>query len=167
MKCKSNGNKTARELVAYLVFGVLTTAVALLTYFGVLAFGEHVLSIEPTASGFYFVRLAAEILQWVLAVLFAFFTNKKWVFTDADKDVSTLKQLGVFASTRLLTLGLDTLITFGTVWLLQTVGYEEFSVKFLITLNVTADLIAKTIASVAVVISNYFISKLFVFKKKR
>lgn len=166
MKCESKGSKTIKELVAYLTFGVLTTAVALLTYFGVLFFGDRVLSIEPTASEFYFVRLAAEILQWVLAVLFAFFTNKKWVFTDADKDVSTVKQLCVFASARLLTLGLDALITFGTVWLLQSVGYEEFSVNILITLTVTADLIAKMLASVVVVTSNYFISKLLVFKKK-
>ncbi len=166
MKCKSNGSKTVREIAIYLIFGVLTTAVAMLTYFGVLWAGETILAIEPTENDFYYVRLAAEILQWIIAVLFAFFTNKKWVFTDADRDVSTLKQLGIFASGRLVTLGLDTLITFGSVWLLQKVGYAEFSLNILITLSVSADFIAKMAASVVVVISNYFISKLFVFKKK-
>ena len=103
----------------------------------------------------------------IIAVLFAFFTNKKWVFTDADRDVSTLKQLSVFAGGRLVTLGLDALVTFGTVALLQSAGYLEFTVNILISLTVTADLIAELVASVIVVVTNYFISKLFVFKKAK
>ncbi len=158
-------NKRAKEIILYLIFGVLTTVVSMATYFGILWLGESLLAIEPSEDGFYYVRLVAEILQWVFAVLFAFFTNKKWVFTDADKGTSTAKQLSVFASGRLVTLGLDAFVTFGTVWLLQTVGYKELPINVLITFTVTADLIAKAIASVAVVISNYFISKLLVFKK--
>ena len=135
------------------------------TYFGILWLGESLLAIDPTESRFYYVRLVAEILQWIFAVEFAFFKNKKWVFTDADRSASTLKQLSVFASGRLVTLALDAAVTFGTVFALQSAGYEPFSVSILITLAITADLIAKVIASVIVVVANYFISKLLVFKK--
>lgn len=156
-----------REIVAYLIFGVLTTAVGMLTYFGILWLGESVLSISPSTNEFYFVRIAAELLHWVAAVLFAFFTNKRWVFTSADSEASTLKQLTVFAGGRVLTLGLDTAVTLGTVWLLQATGYEALTLSFIITLTVSADFIAKMVASVFVVVSNYFISKIFVFKDKK
>ena len=164
---KKEANERARELVAYLIFGVLTTAVGMLTYFGILAFGENVLKIAASSGEFYTVRLIAEIIQWIAAVLFAFFTNRKWVFTNADRSVPLVRQLTVFAGGRLVTLGLDALVTFGTVWVLQASGYVEFAIDLLITLNVTADLIAKLIASVVVVVTNYFISKLFVFKKAK
>ena len=156
-----------REMVAYLIFGVLTTAVGMLTYFGILWLGESVLSISPSASEFYSVRLAAELLQWVAAVLFAFFTNKRWVFTSADSEASTLKQLTVFAGGRVLTLGLDTAVTLGTVWLLQATGYEALTLSFIITFTLSVDIISKIAASVLVVIANYFISKIFVFKDKK
>ncbi len=167
MKLGLKENKKLRELIAYLIFGVLTTAVSMLIYFIILWAGEHLLALSPEGGAFYYVRIVAEILQWVGGVLFAFFTNKKWVFTEADQEVSTLKQLRIFAGSRLLTLGLDALLTFGTVWILQTAGYREFSLTFIITLTVTADLISKIVAAVFVVISNYFISKIFVFKNKK
>ena len=167
MKLSLKENKKLRELIAYLIFGVLTTVVSMLIYFIILWAGEHLLALSPEGGAFYYVRIVAEILQWVGGVLFAFFTNKKWVFTEADQEVSTLKQLRIFAGSRLLTLGLDALLTFGTVWILQTAGYKEFTLTFIITLTVTADLISKIVAAVFVVISNYFISKIFVFKNKK
>ena len=161
-------NKKLRELIAYLIFGVMTTAVSMLIYFIVLLGGEHILLLSPEDANFYYVRLVGEILQWVGGVLFAFFTNKKWVFTEADQSVSTLKQLRIFAGSRLLTLGLDAALTFGVVWLLQNTGYNEFTLSLIImNLTVTADLISKLVAAVFVLISNYFISKIFVFKNKK
>ena len=145
------------------MFGVLTTVVSMGTYFGVLWIGEYLLKLSPNDKIFNAVRVVAEILQWVLAVLFAFFTNKKWVFTNADDSVSTIQQLVRFSASRLATLGADALITFGTVWILLGVGYKE---KILFGIPLSADLIAKLLASVVVVISNYVLSKLFVFKKK-
>ena len=159
MKNKEN----LREIAVYLIFGVLTTAVSMGTYFGILWMGENILKISPEDKIFNVIRVVAEILQWVFAVLFAFFTNKKWVFTNADDSVSTTQQLVRFSASRLATLGADALITFGTVWILLGVGYRAFSIW---KIPITADIIAKLLASVVVVISNYVISKLFVFKKK-
>lgn len=161
MDQKNKNKDNLREIAVYLLFGVLTTVVSMATYFGVLWFGESVMSISPEATEFNLIRIVAEILQWVLAVLFAFFTNKKWVFKDADSSVSTGTQLLRFSTSRLATLGLDALITLGTVWMLQTLGYQAIT---LLGFAISADLIAKLAASVVVVISNYILSKLFVFK---
>ena len=87
-----NKKKVIKELVSYLFFGVMTTVVGLVSYFAILWLGESALKIDPEDGGFYSVRITAQILQWVFAVLFAFYTNKKWVFTSADKDVNTWKQ---------------------------------------------------------------------------
>lgn len=161
MDQKNKNKDNLREIAVYLLFGILTTVVSMATYFGVLWFGESVMLISPDATEFHLVRIVAEILQWVLAVLFAFFTNKKWVFKNADSSVSTGIQLLRFSTSRLATLGLDALITFGTVWILQTLGYKAIT---LLGFAISADLIAKLAASVVVVISNYILSKLFVFK---
>ena len=162
-----NKKKLIKELIAYLFFGVMTTVVALVTYFVILWLGEHAFKIDPSSGGFYAIRIAAQILQWVFAVLFAFYTNKKWVFTSAETNVSTWKQLLTFSSSRLVTLGFDTAITFGTVALLQAVGYTAIEFNFIIKIAITADLISKIAASVVVIVLNYVFSKLFVFKNKK
>ena len=56
-------NKKLRELIAYLIFGVMTTAVSMLIYFIVLLGGEHILLLSPEDANFYYVRLVGEILQ--------------------------------------------------------------------------------------------------------
>ena len=98
-------------------------------------------------------------------MLFAFFTNKKWVFTDAEEDVSTFRRLVTFSAGRLITLGIDYAVTlFGALMLSKLIpALVEYSVLG-ITLNM-ADLISKVVAAVIVIVCNYFFSKLFVFKK--
>ena len=162
-----NKKKLIIELVAYLFFGVMTTVVALVTYFVILWLGEHALNIDPSSGGFYGIRIAAQILQWVFAVLFAFFTNKKWVFTTADKNVSTWKQLAAFSGSRLVTLGMDTAITLGTVALLQGFNYTPVTLNVVIKFSLTADVIAKIAAAVVVIIANYILSKIFVFRSAK
>ena len=157
---------TAREVVTYLVVGILTTLVSLFTYFATLRIGENILRIDTVEPAFYYVRIVAEILQWIFSVVFAFFTNKKWVFTNADPNASTAKQFSVFAGSRLMTLALDAILTFGVVWLLQTANYKDISFTLILEIPLSADFIAKAVASVSVVITNYFISKFLVFKNK-
>lgn len=155
--------KKHREIIAYLVFGVLTTAVSMGVYFALLAIFEHVIGISPDAPKFNAVRLLAQAVQWIAGVLVAFFTNKKWVFEASGTGArQTVSELLAFSAGRLGTLGLDTALTFGTVWILGAVGYEPF--KFILTF--TADLWSKIVSSIVVVITNYVISKYLVFKKK-
>ena len=151
-----------REIIVYLVFGVITTAVSMGVYFGILLFAEHVVSISPDEARFNAVRLIAQIIQWIAGVLVAFFTNKKWVFNaGGTTSKETSIELSKFALGRVGTLGLDTALTFGTVWLLNTINYVPF--KFILTF--TADLWSKIVASIVVIITNYLISKFIVFKK--
>lgn len=159
-----------REIVNYLIFGVLTTVISFAVYFLILKFGEGVLGIaldgdsaDYSALAAYVLRIVAQVLQWVAGVLFAFFTNRKWVFNGEGERL--VPQLIQFSASRVLTLGLDSLVTFGTVALLGAVGFTGFSVPIIGTAD--ADVIAKLAAAVLVVIANYVISKFFVFKKKR
>ena len=156
-----------RELIAYLIFGVLTTAVGMGTYFVILWLGEHVWHISPETSIFNVVRVIAQILHWVFAVLFAFFTNKKWVFNDNVHDTKgVFKQLTVFAGGRVVTLGLDYLLNWLMLLAMNALALSFLDGLFGISLGTYNELVAWFVTQVAVVVSNYFISKLFVFKNK-
>ena len=152
-----------REIITYIFFGIVTTVVSMGVYFSILLVAEYVGNISPEEPVFNAIRLVAQIIQWVAGVLVAFFTNKKWVFNaGGTTKQQTVRELSQFALARVGTLGLDTLLTFGTVWLLGALNYVPF--KFI--LRFTADLWSKIVASVVVMITNYLISKFIVFKKK-
>lgn len=155
--------KKYREIIVYLVFGFITTAVSMGVYFAILLLAEHLGGISPDTPEFNVIRLVAQALQWIAGVLVAFFTNKKWVFNaGGTTKKETTRELSKFALGRVGTLGLDTALTFGTVWILNAMNYVPF--RFILTF--TADLWSKIVASVVVIITNYIISKFIVFKKK-
>lgn len=119
----------------YLIFGVMTTAISI-AVFGIfnvgVGFNEHV----------------ANVISWLLSVLFAFVTNKLWVFEDKTSDlVELLKQTLSFYAGRLATFLVEELIIF----------------VFATCIGINSMLI-KIIASIVVIILNYVISKLFIFK---
>ena len=162
--------KKHEEVVKYLIFGVLTTFVGWFAYFGVLLGGKAMLGLPPedTTSGSYLiVYTAAQIIQWIAAVLFAFFTNKKWVFTDADNKQSTMRQLAIFSSGRVVTFFVDYGVTFfGAIALSAALPALNSVLIFGKELNIN-EISAKLVAAIIVVISNYFFSKIFVFKKNK
>ena len=155
--------KKYREIIAYLFFGVVTTVVSMGVYFATLTLAEHIGGISPNEAKFNVARVIAQVLQWIAGVLVAFFTNKRWVFNaDGTNQRETAKELSKFALGRVGTLGLDTALTFGTVWILNALNYVPF--KFVLTF--TTDLWSKIVASAVVIVSNYLISKFIVFNKK-
>ena len=160
----------SREVVTYLVFGVLTTFVGWAVYFAIMLGGRAMLSIpnEDTTSGAYIgLYTAAQLIQWVCAVLFAFFTNRKWVFTEADKSKKILPQLLTFSGGRVITLGLDYVITLVGAMALTALLPALNSVSIIgITLNFN-EVAAKVAAAFVVIVCNYIFSKIFVFKKKK
>lgn len=160
----------SREVITYLVFGVLTTFVGWAVYFAIMIGGRAALALpsDDTTSGAYFaLYTAAQIIQWVCAVLFAFFTNRKWVFTDADKNQRILPQLVAFSGGRVITLGFDYVITlFGGMALVALLPMLNAVTIFGITLNLN-EVAAKIVAAFVVIVCNYIFSKLFVFKKKK
>ncbi len=126
------------ELWNYLIVGFLTTVVALAVYyFCVLTFLNPNIAIELQC---------ANIISWILAVAFAYFTNRVFVFKS--KNPNKIKEATSFVGSRVITLLLDML----TMFIIVTVLH----------LN---DKIGKIISQVIVTIGNYIISKLFVFRK--
>ena len=162
--------KLTREVLMYLLFGVLTTLVGWIVYFAIMIGGRILFKIpqDDTASGAYFaLYTAAQIIQWVCAVLFAFFTNRKWVFTDSDKNKSALLQLLTFSGGRVVTLVLDYVITlFGGMLLVRLLPALNSVAIGALDLNVN-EIFAKVVAAVVVIVGNYFFSKFLVFKGKK
>lgn len=129
-----------KEVIMYLIFGVLTTVVSLAVYYALIF---TVLNPENA------IQLQiANILSWIAGVAFAYVTNRKYVFES--KETNKLKELSKFVTSRLVTLFLDMFIMFIGVTCLK--GNDK---------------IVKLISQVLVIIGNYVFSKIFVFKKKK
>lgn len=127
-----------KEIINYLIFGVLTTVVSLLVYYiSVFTFLNPDNAIELQI---------ANIISWIAGVLFAYFTNRKFVFESKETD--KLKEAGKFFLARVVTLVIDMLI--------MGVGVTTLHLN---------DKIMKLISQVVIIVSNYIFSKLFVFKK--
>ena len=127
-----------KEIVNYLIFGVLTTAVSLVTYYICV---YTVLDPEQA------VQLQiANVISWILGVAFAYVTNRKFVFESNEKN--KIKEASKFVTSRIATLLMDMAIMFIGVTLL----------KF-------NDKIIKIVSQVVVIIANYLLSKIIVFNK--
>ena len=131
-----------KEIINYLIFGILTTLVNLITKY-ILLFTV----LNPTNG---FQLQIAIIISWIVAVIFAYFTNRKFVFES--KNQNKLKEFISFVVARIATLLLEMFIMWFFVTLLK-LNSDLYVVIFTL------------VAQVAVVIGNYIFSKLFVFKK--
>lgn len=159
-----------REILMYLLFGVMTTAVGWIVYFVVLwGFkAAFALPVDDTSSGLYILGYTvAQVVQWIAAVLFAFFTNRKWVFTDAEKNVSAALQLTKFAGGRVITFFIDYLVTLFAAMGAAALLPMLTSVSLLGKEWNLCEIGAKVLAAVIVIICNYVFSKIFVFKSKK
>lgn len=162
-------NSRCREIVAYCGFGLITIVLGLATYLGVFGIAEHILhvSMEDKTTGSYTATyILAQVLQWLVVVLVTFYTNRKWVFTDADHSKGSLwKQLMLFAGSRVFTFLLDLAATYGLIHLLS-LWLTPDNAPVLLGVKLDAELWAKVIVSAVVIATNYYLSKLLVFKKK-
>ena len=130
-----------KEAIDYLFWGGMTTVVS---------WGTYSLFVLLGASIFW-----GNALSWVCAVLFAFVTNKLWVFQSKSWEGSVLfPELGKFLSSRVAT-GIFEMIA---VPALVAIGLNQ-------TIFGIDGMVSKVLVSIAVVILNYILSKLFVFKK--
>lgn len=132
----SNLYKKNKEIINYLIFGGLTTLVSILTY-------------ALFAKIFLINYLISNVLSWIIAVIFAFITNKLYVFESKSKDKKIVfKEITNFFFFRIVSLIIEMIIMYVFVDLLSI-----------------DDLITKIIAQIIVILSNYIFSKVFVFKK--
>lgn len=144
-----------REVLLYLLFGVLTTVVSLITFwlptklFSALGYQGVVHYVSGSEKNFAYIE--ANVISWICAVAFAFVTNKRYVFASEATDKKTvLRELSAFAGGRLGTLLID----------------EALMVLFVTVLSFP-EMLAKIIVQVVVVVLNYFISKWIVFRVKK
>ena len=141
-----------KETMLYLVFGVLTTAVNLIVFMICnKAFKGIDFSEVPFLSVVFLGKpyLLSNVIAWIVAVTFAFFTNKIFVFKSKSFEPQVLlKEISTFFSARIFSLIIEQL---GLVLLVDTLLQKE--------------LVSKIIISVVVVLLNYFFSKLLIFKK--
>lgn len=122
-----------KEMTLYVIFGILTTLVNFVVYLLLV----RVLGIN---------YLISNIVAWFFSVLFAYVTNKIWVFES--KNTHIVKEMSLFFGGRIFSGIVDT----GLMYLL-------------IDILSVGDVISKIIIQVIVVILNYVISKIIVFKK--
>lgn len=140
-----------REILLYVVFGALTTLVNYIVYFACKAVG---LTYSPST-----------VVAWVLAVTFAYCTNRIWVFKSKSRGAKRIfKEMGLFVAARLFSLILELGIMFVGMSLLHA---GLFVIEGLGREWPVGEFITKTVAQVIIVISNYFFSKLIIFKKKQ
>ena len=126
------------EVLSYLIFGFLAFVVNYVVY----AVGIKAFSLNYQVSN---------MIAWVVAVIFAYWTNRTFVFKSKTKEItSILKEFASFVSARLATLVLEIVI----LWL------------FVDVLNIN-DMFAKLVGQFVVIVTNYFLSKLWIFKKKK
>lgn len=131
--------KKYKEIINYLIFGVLTTVVSLATYYILVA---TILDANNKIE-----LQIANIISWITCVTFAYITNKKYVFEPTNKTIT--KEIIEFYSARLAALFIDMGLMF----------------IFVSTLHFN-DKIIKIIIQIIIIITNYILSKLIVFKKE-
>ncbi|WYJ82218.1 teichoic acid glycosylation protein [Enterococcus sp. DIV0840] len=126
-----------KEVISYLVFGVATTIVNIVIFF----ICKDLLGIDYKISN---------AIGWFLSVLFAFFTNKYFVFASNHEDIgSFIREMLLFYWYRILSFIVDMALM---VLMIEWMHISDFW--------------AKMVTQVAVVVLNYFFSKFFIFKKK-
>ena len=126
-----------RDVLLYLIFGALTTLVNYLIYF-------------PLYRCCALPASVSNVVAWAGAVVFAFLTNKPFVFGSHDWSKKVvLPELGKFVGSRVFSGLAETAFLALTVDVLKWHG-----------------LVMKVIVSIAVIILNYIASRWFVFKRK-
>lgn len=129
--------KKYKETILYLLFGGATTVVNIFVYYVC----DRLLNISTAFSSG---------TAWLLSVLFAFATNKIWVFESKSQGRELLQEMISFFSLRLLTGILDVIIMYVSVELLNW-----------------NDMMMKVLVNVLVIVLNYGASRLVIFKDRR
>jgi len=126
-----------KEPLLYLFFGGLTTLLSIVSFW----FLVRPCAMDP---------LAGNVLSWILCVAFAYVTNRVWVFRDKAVGAAGIaREAASFAAGRLATLALEEAV----LWL----GITVLGIR---------DLPVKVAAQILVILGNYVISKIFVFRRR-
>ena len=128
--------KKHKELILYVFFGGCTTLINIISYFACRELMH--LPVVP-----------ADVLAWLVSVIFAYVTNKLFVFESKSwRLMLVLKEGATFLAARVFSLGVDVAMLYVTVTVL---GWWELPMKVL--------------ANVVVIVINYIFSKWIIFRK--
>jgi len=128
-----------REQINYLIVGGLTTVVSLVTYWfcvSILLNAEDPLQLQ-----------VANVISWICAVTFAYFTNRRFVFFSQEQN--RIREAGKFFLSRLTTLAMEMAI--------MVLGVSVLRIN---------DKVVKLVAQIIIIIANYVLSKLLVFRRE-
>ena len=142
------------EVFSYLFFGVCTTVVNIVVFqFCCSAIGLH--------------ALISNIIAWIFAVDFAYITNRIFVFHSREKSLRGIaREAGTFVGARLFSLLVDEFIIWLMVSVMGYIAIERLIADILsCPLKDAKSLFAKICSNVVVVILNYVLSKMIIFKK--
>lgn len=128
--------KKYNEIINYVIFGVLTTLVSLVTYY-------------LCSKVFHIYYLVSSVISFIISVLFAYVTNKIYVFKSDAKGSKVLKELFSFVSSRILSFIIENVI-----------------LVILVSVIKLDDMISKIIVQIIVIILNYILSKLVFLRSK-
>ena len=127
-----------KEVILYVIFGGLTTLINIVVYW----ICRNLITLQVVPS---------DIIAWILSVIFAYVTNKIWVFESRSTKVAVLiREIGEFFAARLFSLGFDVLFLYVTV---EKLSWPVLPMKI--------------VANVIVIIKNYLFSKLLIFRKNK
>ena len=138
-----------KELITYVIFGVLTTLVNFFAFW---------LFTKILGEELYLINNA---IAWVVGVIFAYITNKLFVFESKSWDLKVVtKEITGFLGARIFSF----LVEEGGMFLFITVlGLGKKSLTIL-NLTITGQFVVKILLAVIVVVMNYVFSKFFIFK---
>lgn len=145
-----------KETILYVAFGVLTTLVnfAAFKLFDLLF--TSLFTVDLT--------LLTNAVAWVLAVIFAYVTNKLFVFESKSWKGEVLKkEMPAFAGARLFSLGVEEL---GLLIFVTILKFDRFKLNVFGLFDIGGKMLVKISLAVIVVVLNYFFSKLVIFRKK-
>ncbi|MCM1365299.1 MAG: GtrA family protein [Faecalibacterium sp.] len=140
-----------KETITYLIFGVLTTVVSFVTF----------KAFDVVFNGKYY--LLSNTISWIASVIFAYVTNKLFVFESKSWKVSVLKkEIPSFLGARIASYFVE---QFGMFIFVTALNFGDKVFDFKI-ISLSGKMTAKVIVSVLVVIINYVLSKFLIFTKK-
>lgn len=125
-----------RKISKYLLFGILTTLINILVYSLCIKITIH--------------YLLSNYIAFIISVIFAYITNKKWVFNDLRKKKLIRNEFTNFLGCRIFTLIVESIILYIFISLL---GLNKYGVKIL--------------TNIVVIVLNYILSEFIVFQKER
>ena len=145
-----------RETVTYLIFGVLTTVVN----FGVFKLVDMTFEKAFAAD----LTLLTNFIAWIVSVVFAFITNKLFVFESKSWKANVIaKEIPSFIGARVFSLGVEEL---GLFIFITWLGFDSFVLEILPGFALGGKMLVKIALAVIVVVMNYVFSKFIIFKNK-